>query len=645
MKKLLFLFLFLFVNYSVFCQTLFTYGNKSVSSAEFLKAYNKNKSDTTGNNQELRDYLNLYMNFKLKVQAAKDLRLDTLPALKSDLQNFRSQVEENYLRNEKAINALTDEAFVRSQKDIHVIHFFLPLRENAGEVDTVKDFEAINSVYRTLKLNKNNSQQVLANLNNNGISVSENDLGFITVFTLPYEFENIIYGLKVNEISAPYRTKQGWHIFKNIAERPAVGKVKIAQILFALPQGANEQLKAQTKKLAYSVYTQLKNGADFSVMAKEFSDDRMTFMDGGNLQEFGVGKYDPSFEKIAFSLDKDSSISLPFETPFGFHIIKRISATAIPADKKDETFMLNLKQEVLNDSRISKAKKIFISEIIPKTGLKKYKINEQDLWKITDSALLENKNIKAGNLTGKSILFSFNNNEKVTVENWIRFLKNANKMQEKSLHESYPDWFEEFTSFSVTENYKKRLDKFNEEFKNQLDEFKDGNMLFEIMERKVWDKASSDSAGLINFYTQHKEKYKWNKSADAIIFSANNETTAKNNIQYLMEGKLWKSLVIPSPSKLQADSGRFELTQLPVNNQAELSVGMITDPVINKNDGTAVFVKIIKLYPGNESKVFEDARGLVINDYQNLLEENWIKQLKKQYPVHINQKAFQNLLK
>jgi peptidyl-prolyl cis-trans isomerase SurA len=403
-------------------------------------------------------------------------------------------------------------------------------------------------------------------------------------------------------------------------------------------------LRKQTKKIADSVYGQIKNGADFYKMVKEFSDDRTTYSEGGNIEEFGVGKYDPSFEKFAFSLLKDSAVSEPFETKYGFHILKRISATPVPADKTDEAFMADLKEKVLNDGRIEVAKKIFISEILPKTGFKKNKINEPELWKITDSALMAGKNLNAKNINEKTVLFSFNNNSKVAVSDWIQFVKNTNKTPEQ-LHDSYEKLFEEFISFSVIQNYKNRLQDFNPDFKEQLNEFKDGNLLFEIMQRKVWDKAASDSVGLLNFYNQHKEKYTWNKSADAIIFSANNVNTATNAIQILAKGNSWKDVINEYPSALQADSARFELAQLPVNNLVDFSEGLITDPVINKNDGTVVFVKIIKLYPENQQRNFEDARGIVTNDYQSFLEKKWIVELKKQYPVHIDEKVFSKLLR
>jgi peptidyl-prolyl cis-trans isomerase SurA len=396
--------------------------------------------------------------------------------------------------------------------------------------------------------------------------------------------------------------------------------------------------------LADSIYNALQHGADFGAMAKEFSNDRATYFNGGEMPEFGVAKYNPAFEKAAFSLTKDNEISQPFETEFGFHILKRIAAIPVPASKNEEAFMYHLKQEILKDSRIESAKQQFVNDILPKIGYKKMTINVPDLWRVSDSSLMANKNITSGSVNEKTILFSYNDHSKVKVSDWILFIKNSNKIIPEKLHESYAKLWPEFISFSAVENYRKRLQNFSPEFKDQLQEFKDGNMLFEIMERKVWAKAAADSAGLLQFYNQHQQKYVWNASAAVIIFSCANETVARESSEELQKGKLWKEVMNDHSSQVQADSGRYELSQIPVVDRTHLAEGLITQPVVNKNDGTAVFTKIIKLYPANQQRSFEDARGLVINDYQHILEEEWIGQLKIQYPIKINKKVFQALL-
>ena len=644
MKKILLLIAFFSISFFSYSQALFTYGHNVVTKDEFLKAYNKNKTATTDKSQALRDYLDLYIKFKLKVQAAKELRLDTLQALEADLQNFRSQIEDGYLKDNRQVETLTDEAYNRSKKDIHTSHFFVAINSKMQTANTLKAFKAINETYDELKKGKTNYEDILAEIKEEIAPVQGNDLGFITVFTLPYEFENIVYSLNPGEISKPYRSKKGWHIFKNEEQRPAVGKIKVAQILFAVPAG-NNVLRDHAKQLSDSVYKAIKSGADFDELVKKYSDDKMTYMNGGVMPEFGVAKYDGGFEKVAFSLKNDGDISEPFQTEFGYHIIKRISLSPIPADKNDEAFKYNLKQEVLNDGRIETAKEKFLKEIFSKTGYKKNNaLNEAALWKMTDSFTLADKKVAAGNLSDKSILFSFNNNDKVTVSDWLQYAKRSNENLQTSNTLSYPELLKNYAGITATENYRKRLQDFNPDFRYQLKEFKEGNMLFEIMERNVWSRASADSAGLIKYYDQHKSNYLWSVSADAVLYSCANATIAKNAIEQIQKNRSWKDVMSENPTQIQADSGRYELSQIPVLERTNFTPGLITTPVTNNGDGTTVFAQVIKLYPADQERNFEDARGLVINDYQTFLEQKWIETLKKKYPVKVNEKVFQSLL-
>jgi peptidyl-prolyl cis-trans isomerase SurA len=178
-----------------------------------------------------------------------------------------------------------------------------------------------------------------------------------------------------------------------------------------------------------------------------------------------------------------------------------------------------------------------------------------------------------------------------------------------------------------------------------MEEFKDGNVLFEIMERNVWGNAASDSAGLLNHYNANMSSYKWAPSAGVIIFNCNNKTTANTAVAELKKGKPWKQVVADGNNNIQADSGRYELSQLPLATGKTASEGLITDPVTNTPDGSTGFIQVLKIYEGNQQRSFNEARGLVINDYQNILEEKWVNDLKKKYLVKINEAVFQSLLK
>ncbi len=638
MKKFpLFILLLLLVSTS-HSQTLFTYGKYSVSKEEFLRAYNKNKNTTAEKPLSMREYLDLYIKFKLKVQAARDMRLDTLPSIKSDLETSKLQLENNYMQDDDEINALVNEAFQRSQEDLHLQHFYVPINSKMTPADTVKAAKAINEVYDELKEGKEGYFDIVSEVSEKIAPVEGNDLGWITVFTLPYEYENIVYNLKPGEVSKPFRSKGGWHVFKVDEQRPAAGKVTVAQILLAVPNG-NIVIRDHDKQLIDSIYAALRGGADFGELAKQYSNDRRTYMNKGIMPEFGVSQYDGDFEKEAFSLQHDGDISQPFQTTFGFHILKRISRSTIP-EIKTEAYMATLKQQVMDDSRISLAKEKFLQKVLAKTGFKKSKVlNEKNFWEITDSVIISNKNIEDKKINDKTVIFSFNNNAKVTVADWMQYLKSVRRSSygppKSPLHE---ELLKNYISLAALENYRKRLADFSPEYRYQLEEFKEGDMFFEAMQRNVWTKASEDTAGLLQYYDVHKQNYKWNASADAVLFSCATEAVANNTADEI-KSQPWQIIVKDNP-QIQTDSGRYELTQIPVNEKVKFTPGLITKPVVNSGDGTAVFALILKTYLANQQRSFADARGLVINDYQNVLEKKWVDQLKNKYPVKINEKVF-----
>ncbi len=639
MKKSLLFLCFLSISFAGISQTLFTYGKNVVSKQEFEAAYNKNKTAKVDDKDAIREYLDLYIAFKLKVQAAKDLKLDTLPALKADLENFKSQIEEIYLKDEKMVDTLINEAFERSQKDIHLIDFFIAVPQG---VDTTAYFGAIQKLYKQLK----SEQGKNAPLQNEADAKEvRTDVGYITVFTLPYEFETIIYNLEPGKYSEPVRTSDGWHIFENAGERTAVGQIRVAQILISAPEISERERRA-AKKLADSLYTLVQKGADFAELAKEYSHDRTTYFNEGILPAFGVGKYEKAFEEKAFSLKNDGDILPPFETEYGYHLLKRISAEPVPAFRDNGLYLEDLTQKVAKDDRMKAATNAFIKQVVELTGAKENNLDKNDLYVITDSSILANRMITSGKINEKTPLVRFNDQSIATVGDWTLYLRNTSaSLMGSNLTSQYPALLTEFVKYAALNNYKKRLVEFNPEFNAQLKEFRDGNMLFEVMEKEVWNKAATDSIGLQDFYQKNKQKYTWAESADALIISCMNETIAQRVMEDLKIGKNMETILEENESLVHIDSGRYELPQIRMAKQEVLSVQKITQPVLNEQDGSVVFAQIIKLYPANDPRTFAQARGLIISDYQQVLEERWLSTLKTKYPVKINKKTFNNLIK
>jgi peptidyl-prolyl cis-trans isomerase SurA len=627
-------------------QTLFTYGSYSADAKDFLRAFNKNNtSPKTNKAKAMKDYLDLYIASRLKIREAYDRGYDTLPQIKNEIQNLRYQVIENYLNDPTTMNKLVHEAFLRNQKDIHIAHIYISFKNSSNTLDTNEALKKINEVYEKLKRGEDFFRLAEEYSSDPSAKTNKGDIGYITVFTLPYEFENIVYDLSPGKFSSPHKSKIGFHIFKNISERKAAGKMKAAQILLAFPPGADETVKKNIALLADSLYHRLLKGDDLAMLSNKFSNDYISAASGGMLPEFTVGQYDPEFENAVFSLQKDGDFTKPFTTTHGYHIVKRISIVSIVTDAKNKANLDDLKLKVSQSDRMQVAKNLFLDTVLKKTSFKKAPFSERDLWLFTDSVLNNLASPIPISLTKQSKLFDLGN-KVLSVEDWINYAQIWRFKTDGSGQKPYKQLMDEFIHSQAETYYREHLEDYNEDFRNQMTEFKEGNLFFEIMQQEVWSKAQNDSAALLNYYNDHKNNYSWKQSADAVVFFCSDEATAKMLLFQIKKNPLeWRKISENLGEKVVADSSRYEFSQIPNALKAPLSNGLITLPVKNQTDGTTSFAYVIKTYAPGVQRSFAEAKGLVISDYQAQLEKKWVEALKKKYPVKVNEKNFQNLVK
>jgi peptidyl-prolyl cis-trans isomerase SurA len=624
---------------AVSAQTLFTCNGSSVSREDFLKAYNKNNIGEKATEKTYRDYLDLYIRYKLKVRAAYDMQLDTLPGQKSEMQNFRLQVAESYMKDDASLEKLVSEAFTRGQRDLYLSHIFIAVPANAAPADTLKAYDKAWAAYNALKKGKKFGETAIAVSDDPNVKFNEGNIGYITAFTLPYELETLAYTTPAGQFSKPYRTRGGYHIFKIQGERKSLGSIKTAQILIAFPPGATESIRLAAAAKADSVYQLLQKGADFAAIVKQYSSDNLTYQNNGEMPEFTVGKYDSAFETAAFALGRDGAISRPVPSAFGYHIIKRIYRKPAPTQFNNETAAA-LKQQVMNDPRIEVSRRTLLNRIYKQAGLNRSSVSETDLWAFTDSAMV-NKPLSAyRGLEYSTVIFSYPK-QQYTVKEWLDY---ARTKKGSKTGRTDNELFRQFLEKASLDYYRAHLEEFNADFAFQLTEFKEGNLLFEVMQRKIWDKASTDSAGLRNYFEAHKNKYWWESSVDALLFTCNNEKTATDLKHNLENGVSdWKQLTDTSGNNIQADSGRYEMAQIPVKANTSFNTGMFTPFMHNKTDNTVSFSYILNVYNERSPRNYKDARGFVINDYQISLEDQWIADLRKKYPVNVDEKVLASL--
>lgn len=610
MKKLisgLYLFASVFAT-TAEAQTLFSFGKHQVSRDEFLQAFKKNNNGNVADEAAYRNYLDLYIRYKLKVQAAYDQQVDTLPSQRLELESFREQVAANYMYDQVTLQQLVTEAGEHSKKDIRISHIYIPY---AG-TDTSESWKRATAAMEQLKNGKSFEGVAEAFSLDPAAKTNKGDIGWISAFTLPYPLEKLAYSTPLQQVSAIYRGPNAYHLFKPTASRPAVGFIQVAQILLALPPQADRRQTDSVGRKADSLFQALQEGADFGRLALAFSADNSSYQNKGILPAFSVGTFAPEFEDQAVSLFPGRNYSRPFLTSQGYHILRKLQPEELVVPEGPEWSLKRMDEKVKADDRAQLAHEAVIEKVKKLAGFRVLPFDPNRVAAETPLALMHGKTI-----TGKEYL-DFKNNTGESAEQFFRI--------------------------RLLEDYQNNLEKYEPVFAAQLNEFREGNLLFEMMQQMVWEKAGTDEEGLRNFYRQRQNRYLWKESVRGVIFNGTDSALMQQLYSAVQQDPPgWKTVAETLQDKVQADSGRFEMEQLPVTNNQALKAGMMTRPVRMAHDLGFVCLYIFEKLPGGDNRSFEEARGFVLNDYQLKLEEEWLQSLRKKYPVTVNKSVLKSL--
>lgn len=643
--KLAFLIVFL-SGAGAYAQTLFTYGPYKVSSAEFAKAYSKNAEPGKNSRQDITDYLQLYTNFKLKVRDARDMKLDTLVNKQEDIISFRSQMEEQYMYDTAVSRSIHDNTRQRALKDIRVSHIFIPFKTEFAndpyltlpvtDADTTLAGKKIREAYAQLLRGEDFGKVAMQYSADPNVATNKGDLGFINVFVLPYALEGIAYGLPTGGISAPYASDRGYHIFRKTAERPTRGKLILQQILLATDPEGGEAGKAEKARIADSLYDVLRTGGSFERLAVLFSDDKSTASDAGLMPSFASGTYDAAFEDRVFAIGKDGEVLKPFPSASGYHIVKKVRSLPITPEKYGGSEWA----EAIRNNKRSELPKIRFAERTPLiTGVKKGAFDLAELKRYTDSTI-EGRTVYSPGLNEKSVLLEFPD-LKLTMPEWLNFVR-YNKYNSQI---QFNRTWENFIGLASLTYYREHLEVYNEAFRNDLNDFMEGNLLFEAMDQRVWKKAATDTGLQRRVYVSGKSKYLWGKSADVIVFTAA-DSSGCSRLRNEIEANplVWRNKIEESGESLLADSSRMDWSLIAAEG-SDLPERRCTPIVINPQDRSASFMYIVRTYPQPAQKTFDQAKGQVINDCQKILEDEWIAELRRKYPVKLDQNEWERTVR
>jgi len=626
-------------------QTLLTIGDEKIPASEFLRIYLKNNQDNKAiDSKSVEEYLNLFVNFKLKVADALNAKLDTLASFKNELSGYRQQLARPYMVDRETEQNLINEAYERMKFDVNASHILIAVSEQATPSDTLKLYEKAISIRN--RIVGGESFEVVARATSDDHSVNNNNgvLGYFTAFQMVYPFESAVYKLKIGELSMPVRSRFGYHIIKLIDKRSAKGQVKVAHIMIAVSKDANPDQQAQAKNKIQEIYKQVLNNEDFGKLASQFSQDPGSSKNNGELPWFGTGNLVPEFERVAFGLDHDGQISEPFQSVYGWHIVKRIGRKVIGSF---DEMLPEIKKRLAADMRNVISVEKMVVKIKKENNFIEDTLNLLPIIALIDSSIYKGKWTPLVPSENK-LLFSISGKKHYQAEFVLYLSQNQSKPVFGSFHSIVMKFYKDWVNQSVYSYQESILDQQYPDFKNLMQEYHDGILLFNISDINVWSKASNDSIGLLKFYQDKKENYLWGERVHYAIYSSADEKQLAKASKMAVSGKskgVKPEDVIAKLNKVKASPIKLDYkvanpNDKEVENYKTWINGM---SIIFSKDGLSSFKQLIDVKTG-EIKELADGKGQVISDYQQLLEDEWLKSLQKKYSVIINQDVLKQVI-
>jgi peptidyl-prolyl cis-trans isomerase SurA len=638
MKKLIWIAL-VFVGAQLNAQeVLFTVGDQSITSEEFKAVYEKNKGVGAALDPKTpEEYLELYINFKLKIAEAYAQQRDTATEFKNEFGGYRAQLAKPYLSDQGAEDELIKQAFSRMQEEVRAAHIMIALEANALPSDTLKAYKQLLELRKSILSGKTKFEDAARETSADTWSAKNGgDLGYFTVFNMVYPFESAAYELEVGNLSMPVRSQYGYHLLKLLERRTASGIVRVRHIFFASNGKSSLQEQQRAERSANEIYSRLEGGEDF-ISLLEFSEDRKTKDAMGELPEFGINNMMPAFEEAAFSLESPGDYSVPVETSIGWHVIQLIEKK--PLASFDE-LKSELKKKVKRDTRSRVGATRFMKRL-----KSEYDFDIDERWLGRTMNLVDKNAFGTGTwviptLSRDRVVATFAN-EKIYQSEVLEFwAKNQNQSSEAVRVEFLRVLFNAYSNDRMIAYEDGQLELKHADFRNLVREYKEGILLFDLTQEAVWNKAAQDSAGIATHYELIKEAYRWEDRVRATYWVSTDEKLAKKIAKWTAKNKVEKVqelLENEDALSVAVQNGTYEKDDNSVIEAVWEQESGVFGPV-ELNNGSFAVVQIDEFLP-TAPKALNEIKGLVIASYQDALEKEWVNALKSKFEVNVNENA------
>lgn len=625
-------------------EVLFTINDKPYYTDEFSRIYKKNLDLVKDDSQkDLNQYLELFVGYKLKVNKAYKLGLQNGPQYKNELKSYRAQLAKNYFNDTKITQELIEEGYSRLQKEIRASHILILVDENASPEDTLKAYKKIEDISKKAIAGEDFANLAVQYSEDPSAKENKGDLGYFSAFRMVYPFENAAYKTQKGKVSKIIRTRFGYHILKINDIRANRGEITVAHIMILKPKP--EETEKDAEKTINEIYQKIQQGEKFEDLAKQFSEDKSSSSKGGVLNKFASGQLSSEeFENVAFSLANLNDISKPFNSDFGWHIVKLIEKH--PVKSMDE--MKNeLESKIGKDDRSKKITASLNEKLRKKYTYKKDTKQYGLISKLVTNDFYEAKWTLPANASEYTATLVTINDKKIDGKTFLDFIDKQQKagIKVKPLSKLVDTLYDKFLDEQLTTYYDDNLETEFSDFANVMEEYRDGLLLFDLMEKEIWDRAKTDTIGLNTYYDEHKMEHMWKKRVEVTIASSTKQDMIKKAQALLKKNEkpqaIKDKLNVENVINVMTNSGTFEEGSDGLPKTMKYDVG-VSDVF---KEGEYYFVtKVDKVMPAGV-KTIEECKGKLINEYQQYLEQSWVSDLKNEFTVKINQDAFDGVKK
>lgn len=634
---------------SLVAQNIVTIAGEEIPTKDFVAMYNKNNINEE-DKMPVEEYLQLYINFKLKVNEAEAMGLDKDPSFISELNGYRDQLAKPYLIDEETNIRLIEEAYNNMKYDIRASHILIEVPKYASGKDTVDAWNKIMDLrqraldgedFNELAFKYSEDPSARAReYQGRKFPANKGDLGYFTAFNMIYPFEHVAYQTEVGDISMPVRTDYGYHIIYVTDKQPAMGWCKVAHIILKYPKDATSSDTLKTMEYAVTIYDSIMAGMSFEEAAKKYSEDETSSSKGGALIPFTCNQLEANFIEAITKLDTVGQISQPINSIYGCHIIKLIDKSGIKPFKEEEE---NIKRKINQSDRVQVEIQALSNRLKKEYNFVQYVENMEEVIPM----FIDNfDNLDSITFENDKVVFSFENNE-VKQSDLISYIDANKKRDMKKAASTVRSQYENLINERLLDYEKDNLSKKHDEFRILLQEYHDGILLFNINEKEIWNKAMEDTVGLKEYYDIHKDNYVWQDRVKATVFKVIDPTAMKEAVKLSKKGVDDKEIVriINKDSKsyrITMETGYYEPEDNAVVDALPKRKVGISKPIVV--DDIEYFVHVYDLIPAGY-KDFEECKGHVISDYQNYLDSVWVENLRQKYTVEINKDEVEKLKK